>query len=232
MADLLERRYDSAQLSRGLATLVAEGWRGVGLGTAPNTFRNLTRLSGGREEEGEEVEEEDLDMAEADLKVMLGKQAITMDTFLAKRAGLKRKMEQSDKNPPKKQIKKDFLDKLTAKKLFLSIVYDSDVTIMANLELGFNQGEAFNSVNHNEISADSVYELASIENVLKVLVGAYKSPYFGEGRGVVPLAGKEVTSRENELQDKLAQLKFELSKDKDFEKYLKKKECLENTYRG
>ena len=230
MADLLERCDDSAEIRQGLATLVAVGWRGVGVGTVPNTFRNLTRLSGGREEEGEE--EEDLDMTEANLKVMLAKKAITMDTFLAKRAGLKRKRDQSDENPPKKQIKKDFLDKLTAKKLFLSIVYDSDVTIMANLELGFNQGEAFNSVYHNVISADSVFELASIENVLKALVGAYKSPYTGEGRGVVPLAGKEVTNRENELQEKLAQLKFELSKDKDFEKYLKKKERLENTYRG
>ena len=230
MADLLERCKDTGKLSQGLATLVAQRWAGIGVGTTPNTFRNLTSLSGEKEAEGVEVEEDDVEMAEANLKLMLANQEITMGTFLTKRLDLKRKREETDKNTPKKQTKKNFLSKSSAKKWFLAMVHDGDVASMANHEFGFNQAEAFNSVYDNKVSADSVFELASIENVLKALVSAYKSPYVGEGRGVVPLAGREATSQENELQEKLAELKLQLSKDRDVEKYLSKKECLKYNY--
>ena len=65
MADLLERCKNTGKLSQGLATLVAQRWEGIGVGTTPNTFRNLTSLSGEKEAEGVEVEEDDVEMAEA-----------------------------------------------------------------------------------------------------------------------------------------------------------------------
>ena len=241
---LVKESKDADELNRGLAELVAKGWKEIASSFSqnsqngrtgspsmqPNCFQNLSTCSILRTTSEHVLE---LRLENKDINNMCQNSTGTeiekkKELAISAEAG---KMSKRRKVEVAQSMNCETFSEKEAEKMLLSMVGTDDTDnvfkIISSLSRSFEFSRSLNQASPCYIPRDSLLDLASLEESFIQMKMIYPCPYSDASNRVVELRCEASSMEEEEQQRELARLKDQLGKDGDLEKYLRGKEKLD-----